>query len=256
MGVLMQFWKRWMSRSKVEPTYPDFSGALAPEQPLFIIGDVHGRIDLLDQLLAKAPDDAQLILVGDLIDRGDESAQVLNRARDLCAEGAICLMGNHEKMMLDFIKHPIERGPRWLRYGGLQTLQSYGVPGARERAGEDELHFICDGLKTCLSDGMQDWIKTLPLHWHSGNVHVVHAAADPQVDLTKQSSRVLLWGTRAFDEQPRQDGQWVVHGHTIVDEAVCANGRVSIDTGAYATGVLTGAYIQADECTFISTASV
>jgi serine/threonine protein phosphatase 1 len=246
----MRFLKRWGVKTK---KHTAFAADLTPEAPLFIIGDIHGRIDLLDRLLASAPENVQLVFVGDLVDRGENSALVLARVRDLCALGAICLMGNHEKMMLDFLNRPTERGPTWLRNGGLQTLQSYGVRGVRERASEADLLVACDKLQVALPDGMARWIEDLPLHYSNGNIHVVHAAADPALDMAEQTPDVLLWGTSAFRERPRSDGQWVVHGHTIVDEGMAKNGRISIDTGAYATGVLTGIYISQSKGEFIFT---
>ena len=82
---------------------------------------------------------------------------------------------------------------------------------------------------------------------------MVHAGADPALDMTEQTPHVLLWGTPAFRKRPRSDGQWVVHGHTVVDQGMVDNGRISIDTGAYATGVLTGIHITHSLGVFIFT---
>jgi serine/threonine protein phosphatase 1 len=246
----MKFFKRRGVRAQ---KHAPFKANLLPETPLFIIGDIHGRIDLLDRLLNSAPEDAQLVFVGDLIDRGEDSAQVLTRVKALCTQGAICLMGNHEKMLLDFLERPTESGARWLRNGGLQTLQSYGVRGISDRASEAALLAARDTLEIALPQGMADWLRGLPLHYSNGNIHAVHAGADPALDMAGQTPHVLLWGTPAFRAQPRSDGQWVVHGHTIVDEGMADQGRISIDTGAYATGVLTGIHISHSRCVFIFT---
>jgi serine/threonine protein phosphatase 1 len=240
----MSFWKKWVKPKPLELEFPEFTAELNPLVPLFVIGDVHGRIDLLDRMILAVPEDAQLIFVGDLIDRGDNSADVLMRVKECCENGAICLMGNHEKMMLDFFERPTERGPRWLRYGGLQVFQSYGVRGINERSGETDILAARDNLEEVMPDGMLEWVRNLPLYWSSGNVHVVHAAADPAVEMNEQNSRVLLWGTSAFSKRPRTDEQWVIHGHTIIDKAMSKNGRISVDTGAYATGVLSAVYIK------------
>jgi serine/threonine protein phosphatase 1 len=243
----------WGARRKSAPDHNAFNAVLEPDSPLFIVGDIHGRIDLLDKILTNVPNGAQLVFVGDLIDRGEDSANVLIRIRDLCDQGAICLMGNHEQMMLDFIEQPTKYGPRWLRNGGLQTLQSYDVRGITERAGKDALLSARDTLELKLPDGMTQWIKRLPLQWSSGNIHVVHASADPALNMDAQIPQVLQWGIPSFWSQPRSDGQWVVHGHTIVDEGMIENGRISIDTGAYATGVLTGIHITQGNAAFMST---
>jgi serine/threonine protein phosphatase 1 len=243
----------WGARKQSAPDHCAFNADLEPDNPMFIVGDIHGRIDLLDKMLANAPNGAQLIFVGDLIDRGEDSANVLIRVRDLCDQGAICLMGNHEQMMLDFIEQPTNCGPHWLRNGGLQTLHSYDVRGITERAGEDELLSARNTLELILPHGMTQWIKGLPLQWSSGNIHVVHAGADPALNMDEQIPHVLQWGIPSFRTKPRSDGQWVVHGHTIVDEGMAESGRISIDTGAYATGVLTGIHITQGNSAFMST---
>ena len=82
--------------------------------------------------------------------------------------------------------------------------------------------------------------------YSSGNVHVVHAGADPARPLDRQSAHTLIWGHPDFLRRPRRDGQWVVYGHTIVDVVAAENGRIGVDTGAYATGRLSAALITRD----------
>lgn len=213
---------------------------IAVDKPFVAIGDVHGRADLLESLLdklAKDAPDAQLLFVGDYIDRGEESAQVLRRIMQL--DDAICLMGNHERMCLDFIEHPEEKGPRWMRNGGLQTVASFGVSGS-----PNDLVPLRDAMVAEMGEDMLAWLKALKL-WHkNGNVYAVHAAAHPEEPIDGQGEKPLIWGHSLFRKQPRIDGQWVVHGHTIVDTPTVSQGVVSIDTGAYATGRLTAAYFD------------
>lgn len=249
MGLL----KQWFSKIQKQEDTVVFSAALEPEAPLYIVGDVHGRLDLLNRILNAKPQNSQLVFVGDLVDRGEESAHVLECVSELCQNGAVCLMGNHEKMMLDFLDRPTERGSRWLRHGGLQTLQNYGVRGISERASDTELLSARDQLDEKLPANIIEWLRNLPLHWSSGNIHVVHAAADPAINMHLQNPNTLMWGTSSFFKQARDDGQWVVHGHTIVDEGTVDNGRISIDTGAYATNVLTALHIDKGFGEFIST---
>jgi serine/threonine protein phosphatase 1 len=160
-------------------------------------------------------------------------------------------MGNHEKMMLDFIDNPTEKGGRWMRFGGLQTLESMKLGGVSERSDDAELLMVSHQLRKYLGDSNIEWLRSLPTHWQSGNIHIVHAAADPDQDMEIQNSRVLLWGHPDFETKDRQDGQWVVYGHTIKEAASANHGRIALDTGAYATGILTAAHITDNNVDFI-----
>lgn len=232
-----------------------------PLEPLAIIGDVHGELNclnaLVEQLREKA-DHARWIFVGDYIDRGEHSADVLQVLRDLQAErpNTICLKGNHEAMLLSFLAHPEKAGDRWMRNGGLQTMASFGCGIAlRERNSPESLRAARDYLVNTAPDGLLDWVSERDLQWSSGNVSIVHAAADPLAPMEAQREDALLWGHRRFSEQARTDGQWVVHGHTIVDQPLAHNGIVSVDTGAYATGRLTAAVIDQGQVEFLHTSS-
>ncbi len=217
---------------------------------MFVIGDLHGRIDLLDRVLEKADGAEQIICVGDYVDRGERSADVLARLQ--ARDDIVCLKGNHEDMMMSFIEDPQNAGPRWLRYGGLQTLASYGVSGVSDTSRGAELETARDQMTAKMGTALIDWLHARPLRYQSGNVAVVHAGADPACPVDQQSNSVLLWGHPDFLKKQRQDGTWVVHGHTIVDDPSAQNGRVSVDTGAYATGRLTAARISGDGVTFVS----
>ncbi|GHA58876.1 metallophosphoesterase [Amylibacter ulvae] len=248
----MSFLKKLFGQKSAPSVQPAFDAAIQSDEPLFVIGDVHGCDVLLNQLLAKRPDDAQLIFVGDLVDRGPNSAAVLDIVQSECQNGAICLMGNHEKMMLDFLDRPTERGPRWLTFGGLQTMESFGIRGISERASEQELLAARDKLASAMPAGQESWIRDLPTIHHSGNVHVVHAAADPNRAPDDQNARILLWGLDEFHQKTRRDGQWFIYGHTILNDPKIENGRIGIDTGAYATGTLTAVLIRDDQAQFFS----
>ncbi len=222
-----------------------------PDQPLAIIGDIHGRADLLEDLLQRIPEGFQIVCVGDYVDRGEQSSEVIRMLVE--RTDVICLKGNHEDMLLKFLEDPERHGDRWLRYGGLQTLHSFGVlinhtqdPELRFRAARNDLE------KSLGKTGLK-WLERLELSWCSGNVHVVHAGADPSVPMKDQERSVLFWGHPEFLRKPHADGIWIVHGHTIVDEARNEYGRIPVDTGAYATGRLTAALISEGQVEFLRT---
>ncbi|WP_372922144.1 metallophosphoesterase family protein [Roseovarius sp.] len=224
------------------------------------IGDIHGRVDLLrelDGLIEAQCSGWPVVFLGDYIDRGEQSREVLELLMSVSAESTpsvTCLMGNHERMLLEFLNDPAAYGPRWLRNGGLQALASFGVAMPR---GDSKDPAVFENLRDRLSDAMGDraiaWLRTLPLTWRSGNVWAVHAGADPALPMIEQTEDVLLWGHSAFRKTLRTDGQWVVHGHTIVDAAQIEGGRIALDTGAYATGRLSAAGISADGVDFMRT---
>lgn len=219
---------------------------IAVEKPFVAIGDIHGCDDLLarllDKLATEAPN-AEIVFVGDYIDRGEQSAQVLRRLMTLDAK---FLIGNHERMCLDFIDFPEEKGPRWLRNGGLQTVASFGVTGSAA----DPVS-MRDQLTEAMGEDLVAWMRNLPLTYQNGNVFVVHAAAHPEKPIDGQGEKPLIWGHPKFGKQPRRDGLWVVHGHTIVDMPKISQGVVSVDTGAYATGRLSAAIFAGNDVQFL-----
>jgi serine/threonine protein phosphatase 1 len=217
---------------------------VAPFSPFRAVGDVHGRDDLLAPLLGQLlEEDKPVVLVGDYIDRGADSAAVLERlylARD--DTRLICLRGNHEEMMLKFLKRPRRIGRIWLSYGGLATLESFGITGYSPLASPEELVSASRDLADALGE-KQTWLSKLPYWWQSGNVSVMHAGADPRTPLEQQLRKTFAWGHPASGSAARSDGQWVIHGHRQVKKVNVADGRIAIDTGAYKTGRLTAVEI-------------
>lgn len=262
-------WRQSAERKVDAPILEDVSaGALppvAPEEPVYAVGDLHGRVDLLTEMLerldadmlSRGRDEAQVVFLGDYVDRGDHAAEVLEWMHWLSWEYAgrvVCLKGNHEAMMLDFLVDPEGRGPRWLRNGGLQTLASYGIGGLTERAPAGELLMAAERLRAALPEGLEDWLRGLPLTWGSGNLVCLHAAADPAQPIEAQDPATLLWGHRDFLSGVRSDGVWIAHGHTVVDEPEAVAGRIAVDTGACFTGRLTAAAVYpGEDVRFLST---
>ena len=238
------------SEPQTRPAPPPLHRA-QPQAPLYVVGDIHGRDDLLGPLLRRIHEDAagkphDLVFVGDYVDRGDQSAVVMARLFALRTQPHVTfLLGNHEKMMLDFLDDPEGRAGRWFRYGGLQTLASFGIGGVTETAPSGALRKARDAFRKALGP-VEAWLRGLDRGFVSGNVAVVHAALDPALPLDAQNPRTLIWGHPEFGSTPRRDGLWVVHGHSIVERPKAEGGVVSIDTGAYASGRLTAAAIGVD----------
>ncbi len=229
---------------------------------IYAVGDVHGRHDLLERLLARivedfrasggAPGPARVVFLGDYVDRGDGARETIAALRALAGGGDIAplfLMGNHEEMLLRFLREPAT-GAHWVRNGGLQTLASYGIaPGGTFQSEEDAVA-VRDALREAMGRDL-DFLESLQLCHHAGNVFFAHAGADPDVPTDEQDVQTLLWGSRRFQETVRADGMWVVHGHFVVDHPAAENGRIAIDTGAYFSGRLTAARIAPGDVRFI-----
>lgn len=230
-----------------------------PEQQTYVIGDIHGRADLLEQMLelidahigGTSATNPKLVFVGDYIDMGADSAVVLQRVRELhdsFPDNVVCLMGNHERMLLDFLDDPATRGPRWMRAGAAETLRSFGVATSdlEDNPDYDAFPAAAQALRRRLPTGLLEWVGALPLSYCSGNLWVVHAGADPGHAMEDQSARVLLWGHPEFDSAPRGDGAWIAHGHTEVPAPSAEEGRIATDTGAWSSGRLTACAIRTD----------
>ncbi|MFK5997219.1 MAG: metallophosphoesterase family protein [Rhodobacterales bacterium] len=239
--------------NKKKPVY--VAAAYTPERPLYVVGDIHGCYDLLELVIDRIVEDAgdvgyDLVFVGDYIDRGEHSRAVIETLHKISQLAFVtCLCGNHERLLTGFLDDPAKNGRRWMRNGGLQTLASFGVGGVTETSSDEAMQLACDQFRTALGP-YAPWLRALPVSFVSGNIFVTHAGANPNLPIEAQPEKTLLWGHPAFLREPRLDGIWVVHGHTIIDEPVDGDSRISIDTGAYATGRLTVAKITNAGVTF------
>ncbi len=218
---------------------------------IYAIGDVHGRDDLLGQLhehIAKFhgyqyPGRSGLILhVGDYIDRGPDSAQVIDRLmKGVEGFDVICLLGNHEAMLLECLK-PFNgwAWDLWLPNGGTQTLASLGVsfePGC----------FDSNVLRQALGPDRIAWLDELPLHHLAAPYLFVHAGIAPGVPLEEQDPEDLLWIRSRFLDDDTDHGFVVVHGHTPGNDPVVKRNRICVDTGAVFSGRLTAAVLDGDK---------
>lgn len=227
---------------------------LPADRPVYAIGDVHGSLGLLRQLLGAIAADAaalgrpaRVLVLGDLVDRGPDSAGVLELARSLTVRGALWpILGNHERMMLDFLADPRGRA-EWLEMGGFETLRSYGLPLEAREARRLPLRRLRQKLAAHVPEDIVAWLSALPLGYrlHRGDTTVVFAHADytPDAPLTRQPERPLLWGAPVAVP----DGQLLVHGHYILPQAGCGANRIGVDTGAWQSGRLTAVRIWGNE---------
>jgi serine/threonine protein phosphatase 1 len=226
---------------------------------VYAIGDIHGRYDLMKALLAQVVADFPvraggrrpiLIFLGDYVDRGPDSAKVveallwLRRRRDLDVR---LLKGNHEQAMLDFLEAPQAAAP-WLRFGGVETLLAYGVPPPEPDEGEAGLARARDDLLERMPASHLRLLQGLELMLEVGDYVFVHAGVRPRTPLSAQSEDDLLWIRREFLEARGPFEKVVVHGHTwIGDRPQVFDHRIGVDTGAFMTGALTAVRLQDGE---------
>jgi serine/threonine protein phosphatase 1 len=222
------------------------SPATAPAERVYAIGDVHGRLDLLQDLLHKLEDDVQarapcstrVILLGDIIDRGPHSRQLLELAQATLPDSdrVIILLGNHEELLLESAAGDASAQRVWLANGGDETLRSYGLdPVELMRAPAPE---IARTIVDAVGEPVLAWLETLPLTYQSGDYFFCHAGIRPGVPLSLQRREDLLWIRDKFLESKRDHGAVIVHGHCESQEVFIGRNRIGIDTAAYRTGCL------------------
>ena len=227
----------------------DESAPSAPEGVrLYAVGDVHGRLDLLDALLARIADDASghaadaahLIVLGDMVDRGPETAGVLDRLIEAPGMATTSLLGNHEQALLDFLNGE-DGSDIWLEWGGLETLMSYGVDGVAAKSP--------DALRAEFAQvfpaAHRAYLEALPLYVEHGDYVFVHAGVKPGAPLEEQRKRDLIWIRSEFhNAKDPLGGRVVVHGHHPVRRPVSEKRRIGVDTGAVNSGRLTAVVLE------------
>lgn len=245
-------------------------GVIAPEAwPLseeggaliYAIGDIHGcarELDALHRLIAadavrrRQGRPVMLVYVGDYVDRGPDSAGVIERLLGPApVNGAerIYLRGNHEEAMLAFLKDA-EVGAEWLDYGGLETLKSYGVNSGGGALWRQKLS---EGLAANLPASHRQFLETLRDRWSSGGYGFVHAGIRPGLAWEAQKTDDLLWIREPFLSSRTRFDRKIVHGHTITETPDVRPNRIGIDTGAFHSGVLTALVIDGGMEAFLQT---
>ncbi len=222
---------------------------------VYAVGDVHGHnptlhalLDIIRTDLAAQPHDRKplLIFLGDYVDRGPDSAGVIQTVLDLMAEGTFevrALKGNHEEALLDFLSDPAF-GATWSDYGGNTTLASYGVQPPVSRTDVEAWIAARDAFARALPQDHLALLNRLELMVELGDFAFVHAGVRPGVSLANQTERDLLWIRQEFLQATGRFEKLIVHGHTPMEEPQISSIRMGLDTGVYATGILTAARID------------
>ena len=228
---------------------------LPDKHRIYAVGDIHGRLDLLQDVHQKILQDAQtyqgtkiVVYLGDYVDRGPHSKQVVDYllAQTLPDFKAVYLLGNHEQVLLQFIEgHGLEIAQDWFGFGGLATLQSYGVMLRGIPTLKDLPRLQAEFSEKCPVAHRQ-FYQALALSFELGGYFFVHAGIKPKLPLTKQIADDMLWIRDEFLNSRKQFEKVIVHGHSVTEKPEIRSNRIGLDTGAYATGLLTCAVFEGE----------
>lgn len=252
------FFKKFFSKLKKEERL-----FFAPENTvIYAIGDVHGRLDLLDLLHEKIKKDAErksadnkiVIYLGDYIDRGRESKGVIDRLinNPLSNFDKIYLKGNHEIGFQAFMNRE-NQADAWLLWGGDATLCSYQVDVRGTKGQKVSPDKMAEQLRKNLPQSHEKFYKSLKLCHILGDYIFVHAGLRPKVDFNQQSEKDITTIREEFIFSRYDFGKKIVFGHSVFSEPLNTANKLGIDTGAYASGVLTCAVLESKNIEFITT---
>jgi serine/threonine protein phosphatase 1 len=234
--------------------------SLAAGRRVYAVGDIHGRLDLLDKLLARIHNDIALrptarsvyVFLGDYIDRGPSSRETIDR---LIEHGktheTVFLKGNHELIALKCLTDQ-KLFDQWLRLGGLETLISYGVPPGILANGKPIVR-LQSAFHSALPETHFRFFRDLQNSFVCGDFFFAHAGVKPNVELSHQKESDLLWIRGEFLFSNCDFGKIVIHGHTPTREIEVELNRINIDTGAFATGRLTCLVMEGSSLSVIDT---
>jgi len=224
--------------------------SLPAETRIYAVGDIHGCVDLLADIVARIDDDLRRrpvrhsaeVYLGDYIDRGSDSCGVIDLlATRMIRNRAICLRGNHEAMLEAFLQDPAAL-PDWLPLGARQTLASYGIAVTG--------HSTAAALHLELRDRFPPthalFLQCLRNSYCCGDFFFVHAGVRPNVLIELQNPHDMMWIRNEFLDATHDHGKYIVHGHSPVPYPDIRSNRVNIDTGAWRSGVLTCIAIEED----------
>ncbi|MEJ1118175.1 metallophosphoesterase family protein [Phyllobacterium sp. CCNWLW109] len=237
----------------------DFKHARGPDKlRVYAIGDVHGRLDLLQEMHRRIymenekspPFDWVVVHLGDYVDRGLHSCGVI----DFLINGQrknhriLALAGNHEVGFVDFLNTGDAYGV-FARCGGRQTGLSYGV----NIDFNNELSVASghEALKRAVPNSHLNFIRRLPRSMVFGDFFFCHAGIRPGIALERQSQEDLIWIRSEFLDDQRPHSKIIIHGHTPATEVEIRPNRINLDTGAYASGRLSAIMIDGPNKTFL-----
>lgn len=239
-------------KSKDQPT-PTHQADYCPE-PVYVIGDVHGCYDHLTVLLRKIEahcedndiTNAKLVFVGDLMDRGQKSRQVISLIMrlDEVFDEVICIMGNHEEFFLRVLDGDVHALKSWFQFGGMDTARSYGVENLGEYLFKPEA--VVKRIQDKVPEAHHEFIANFRDAYKTGTYLCVHAGIKPGVAIEDQDPYDLRWIRDDFLSYKKPHPLTVVHGHTIVEEAEFHSNRIAIDTGVYEGNALTALFLYED----------
>ncbi|MET0375628.1 MAG: metallophosphoesterase family protein [Rhizorhabdus sp.] len=232
---------------------------MPPGQRWYAIGDIHGCYAELNRLIKSIDDDdtrrgaadTRLLFVGDYVDRGPGSREVIELMMrlDIGEERVVFLMGNHEETLLSAADGNRRAAALLHKMGGRETLLSYGVR-ALDYDNADPAGII-DMIRTAIPVDHLQWLRKLRLSYEVGDYMFVHAGVRPGVSLDSQLASDLRWIRKEFLDSPADHGRMIVHGHSVSDQIDERANRIGIDTGAYATGKLSAIGIEGTERWFL-----
>jgi serine/threonine protein phosphatase 1 len=255
---MLRFFRSLFAADVPEPDLP----RVPPGQRVYAVGDVHGRLDLFEAMIdaiehdddAGGAADTTVILLGDLVDRGPDSAGVLRMARAWQARRRVrILAGNHEEMFLNSFDNA-EMLRHFLRHGGKQTILSFGVP--RRVLSSPDIAEVQNAMRQHVPRAEREYIATFEDMIAIGDYVFVHAGIDPSVPLSDQRLSDLRWIREPFLSHGEPHGPVIVHGHTISDDPEDRGNRIGIDTGAYGSGRLTALVLEGTRRRFIEAVEV
>lgn len=253
--MTMMFWKK-----SLHMTLNGKPASVGDDTLVYAVGDIHGRLDLLTQLMDKITTHAKnrgatrtyLVFLGDYIDRGPDTKGVIDFLSSGLPAGfeTIFLKGNHEQLMSGFLDQP-EHGLSWAMNGGIQTILSYGVPLATETPDVTRLRSIREQLVDGLPDAHTNFLENLNLSVEIGDYFFTHAGIRPGVACDEQVENDLLWIRDDFLLSKSEHEKIIVHGHTPTKDVQLRKNRIGIDTGAFATNILTALALHETEVEFL-----
>lgn len=243
-----------------EPLKKIFRQAPKPARPhvpdgerYYVIGDIHGRLDLFEAMIEAIEDDdshspeaaSHVILLGDLVDRGPDSAGVIRKARKWQSRRSVrILAGNHEEMFLDSMDD-VDTLRHFLKHGGRETILSYGIKPKQYL--KLELEELQREIRKAVPKADREFIRNFEEMIVAGDYLFVHAGIDPLVALDEQKRSDMLWIRDRFLRHEGPLSKVVVHGHTIFDDVLDCGNRIGIDTGAFRSGLLTALVLEGEE---------